>query len=297
MGAIITPATTAVTLGLVGQKNMPARLGVNEAWNHAGNCATAVLGGVFGYYFGIPAVFAVMAVMGLLSLCFLHGINPAHIDHDVARGLEKGDGNHAGETAAPLWRMLQRNSALLIVALTLFFFHLGNAAILPLLGQAAVADFRVNPAAYTAGTIILAQLTMVGMALLAAKVADKYGYGTLFTAALIVLPFRGLIAGFYDSAWRIIPVQLLDGVAAGLIGVATPGIVTRIMRGSGHINLGLGFVLTIQSVGAALSSSYGGIFARQWGYSASFLALAAVPCLGLILFLAARFRLPLLQQS
>lgn len=52
------------------------------------------------------------------------------------------------------------------------FFHLGNAALLPLLGQSAVATFRVNPAVYTAATVILAQLQAVYWAVCARIMPD-----------------------------------------------------------------------------------------------------------------------------
>ena len=90
---------------------------------------------------------------------------------------------------------------------------------------------------------------------------------------------------------------MLDGVGAGLLGVATPGIVARLLQGSGHINMGLGLVLTIQGVGASLSNTYGGLFAHHASYSAAFLALAAAPCLGLALFLAAIRAMPSLAGT
>lgn len=70
-----------------------------------------------------------------------------------------------------------------------------------------------------------------------------------------------------------LPVQLLDGVGAGLLGVATPGMVARLLEGGGHINMGLGMVLTIQGIGAALSSTYGGLFAHHSSYDAAFFLL------------------------
>ncbi|WP_418765557.1 hypothetical protein [Mailhella sp.] len=91
--------------------------------------------------------------------------------------------------------------------------------------------------------------------------------------------------------------QILDGMGVGLLGVATPGIVARLLQGSGHINMGLGLVLTIQGVGASLSNTYGGLFAHHVSYSAAFLALAAAPCAGLILFIAAIRFLPVLAQT
>lgn len=51
--AAIMPSLTGITLGMTGQKDFPARLGRNEAWSHAGNAATALLGGIIGY----PLVF------------------------------------------------------------------------------------------------------------------------------------------------------------------------------------------------------------------------------------------------
>lgn len=85
---------------------------------------------------------------------------------------------------------------------------------------------------------------------------------------------RGCIADFWHSQWSIVPVQLLDGMGADV-----PGVVAVLLRGSGHVNLGLGMVMTMQGMGAAFSTTWGDLFARYAGYSAAvFLALAAAPC-------------------
>lgn len=228
MAAAIAPLLTSISLGVVGQKGLVHRLGQNEAWNHFGNFSTAALGGLIGYFYGIPGVFAVMLAMGLFSVLFV---------------------------------------------------------------------MMVNPAVYTAATVILAQLTMVPMALWAAKIAEKRGYGMVILLALLALPVRGLVAGFWHSPWSILPVQILDGVGAGLIGVATPGIVARILRGTGHVNLGLGVVMTLQGIGAASSSTLGGLFAHHAGYSAAFLALTVAACCAVVLFLGARKWLPAFRRE
>ena len=66
----------------------------------------------------------------------------------------------------------------------------------------------------------------------------------MFIVALIALPVRGLTASLVTGVWGLAPVQVLDGLGAGLLGVAVPGLVARILAGTGHINAGLGAVMT-----------------------------------------------------
>lgn len=163
-----------------------------------------------------------MAFMGALAVFSLLRIDPAHIDHAAARGLAvSGPGHTAGK--AEKLRLLFTDRPLLAVGATLFFFHLGNAALLPLLGQSAVAHFAVNAAAYTAGTVILAQATMILAALWGARVARTRGYGTLF----LIGPAGAAPARVHRRAVgksvEHHPVQVLDGVGAGLLGVGHAG--------------------------------------------------------------------------
>ncbi len=174
---------------------------------------------------------------------------------------------------------------------TLLLFHLGNAAMLPLLGQAIAEGGTVDPSAYTAATVMVAQLTMVPMALLAARLARTRGYGIVFIAALVALPIRGLIAGLWPSPYALLPVQILDGVGAGLLGVATPGLAARILRGSGHVNAGIGAVMTLQGIGAALSPAIGGFVAARYGFPAAFLALAGAAGIALVVWIAGARRI------
>ena len=292
LAAVIPPTLTSITLGLVGQNGLPLRLGKNEAWNHFGKCSTAFGAGIVGYYCGMPGVFAVMALMGVLAVVCLGYINPRQIDHAVARGLEQQQG-----CVPPSFAVLLSDRALFAVAGILFFFHLGNAAMLPLLGQSAVARFRVSPEVYTASTVFIAETTMIVTSLWSARIALTRGYGVLFWVALVALPIRGMIACFYDSPWSLVPVQILDGLGAGLMGVATTGIVARLLKGTGHINMGLGFVLTSKGIGAALSSSYAGLFARHINYNAAFFMLALAPCLALVLFAIAARTSPSLTKA
>jgi MFS family permease len=283
-GAVIAPAIAAITLGLVRQSGFAKQLGRNEAFNHGGNTFAALMGGALGYIFGLQAVFWFMAAMAVGAIASTVLIRGDAIDHAAARGAERDD---AEGREGSVWKTLLTSRPLLIVAVAMMLFHLGNGAMLPLLGQAMVARGDGDPSAATALTVVVAQLTMIPMALLAARLAQSRGYWLVFVLALAALPLRGLIAASLSGFWVIIPVQMLDGVGAGLLGVALPGLVAQILRGTGHFNVGLGAVMTVQGVGASLSPTLGGAVAQAYGYSAAFMALGGVALFALALWLVA----------
>ena len=70
-------------------------------------------------------------------------------------------------------------------------------------------------------------------------------------------------------------------MGAGIMGVVTPGLAARLLNGTGHVNLGLGIIMTLQGIGASCSASYGGLAAHLLGYGPAFLALAAAPKRGI----------------
>ena len=231
----------------------------------------------------------VMAVGSLVALAF---IRPDDIDHATARGLEPaGEAKKDGAPEGVL--TVFRNRRILILAGTLMLFHFGNGAMLPLLGLRVASDGSIDPAAYTAATIIIAQITMIPLALVASRVAQSRGYFIVLLAALVALPVRGLIAGIWSDLYSLLPVQILDGVGAGLLGVAVPGLVAQIMRGTGRVNVALGAVMTVQGIGASISPSVGGYIASTYGYAAAFFALGAfaVPALVLWVIFGASFRM------
>lgn len=280
--AMIGPAIASISLGLVGAKYLPRQLGQNEAWSHAGTLVSVSVAGVLGYFWGLSAVFGLLAVMAVLALICIRRIRPQEIDYHAARGLAAhaavSDSGHA------VWAALLQSRPLLMLASIMMLFHLANAAMLPLLGQAMVAQGLVNASLFTALTVMIAQCVMIPMALLAGRYAEQFSYERLVTLALLALPLRGVIASSWNSPWAVVPVQLLDGVGAGLLGVALPGLVAKMLQGSGHFNVGLGFVLTIQGLGAALSPAIAGWVAQRYGYALSFTLLTGFAVLALLLW-------------
>jgi MFS family permease len=290
--AVVAPAIAGITLGLVRQEGFAHQVGRNEAFNHAGNVVAAVLAGTFGYLFGFVAVFVVMAAMAVASIVAALRIRPDEIDYRAARGLADN-----ADAAAPGFSVLVTCAPLLALAATLLLFHLGNAAMLPLLAQALVARGAGDPSAYTAATVIVAQLTMVPMAILAARIAEQRGYWLVLVLALVALPVRGVIAAYVTGPVGLVPVQVLDGIGAGLLGVAVPGLVARILAGTGHVNAGLGAVMACQGVGAALSPALAGFIAGRLGYGVAFMVLAGVACVALAVWIVSNRLLPAFAGS
>ncbi len=171
--------------------------------------------------------------------------------------------------------MLLSSKPLLLLAACLAFFHLGNAAMLPLYGLEVVAAKEGNPAAFVATTIVVAQATMILAALVAMRLSEKRGLWLVMLISLVALPIRGLIAASIVNVWGVFPVQMLDGVGAGLQSVAVPALVVRILNGTGRVNIGQGAVMTVQGAGAALSPAIGGYLAQWHGYPAAFLILGS----------------------
>jgi predicted MFS family arabinose efflux permease len=282
-GAALGPALAGITLGMVRQAGFDRQFGRNQVANHAGNVIGAALSGVLGWKFGFAAVFVLAVVFGVLSIVSVLLIPKQAIDDRAARGLESDDDGKDEKTSA--FRVLFTCRPLLILAGALALFHLGNAAMLPLYGLAVVAAHQGNPALFTATTIVVAQLVMVGASLVAMRLLRTRGHWWVILLTFLALPLRGLIAAFVIKQWGVWPVQALDGVGAGLQSVAVPALVARLLKGTGHVNVGQGAVMTVQGLGASLSPALGGMIAQALGYRTAFLMLGSIALGSLVLWL------------
>jgi MFS family permease len=280
-GAAIGPAVIGITLGIVKQTGFNRQNGHNQAWNHAGNVAGALLSGYLGMKFGMPAIFCLAALFGVLAISSVLMIPEKAIDYNAARGL-KGKG--LNEKASG-FKVLFQCKPLLILSAALACFHLGNGAMLPLYGLAGATAKQGNPSMFVAMTIVIAQLVMIATSLMAMRMAEKKGYWLVLLISFIALPVRGFIAAHMISQAGLYPVQILDGIGAGLQSVAVPGLVAHILNGTGRVNIGQGAVMTVQGLGASLSPAIGGWLAQGIGYSSAFLLLGSFATVSILLWL------------
>lgn len=174
------------------------------------------------------------------------------------------------------FRMFLRNKSMLILAAALARFHLGNGAMPPLYGVAVVHAGKGNAATFTATTVA---------SLVATRIAASRGYCLVLLISFAALPVRGLIAGSLIEQWGVWPVQVLDGIGAGLQSVAVPGLVACLLDGSGRVNVGQGAVMTVQGIGASLSPALGGWIAQFLGYRVAFITLGSFALISLALWI------------
>lgn len=86
----------------------------------------------------------------------------------------------------------------------------------------------------------------------------------------------------------MVVIQILDGIGAGFLGVALPVVVSKLLNNSGRINTGLGLVMTLHTLGAALSTSYADILADKYSYSTAFLGLGVMAVISLLIYITAK---------
>lgn len=280
VGAVIGPALMGLTLGLVGQRRFSRQVSRNEFWNHLGNVASLVAIYLATSLFGMAGIVWMMVFSAAAAIAAVLAIDPHAIDNDVARGLAHDD----GAPGPSGYSVLVGSKGLVLLALVLMIFHFGNAPISRLIAQ----DFSIQlgtPFRTTAITTGVSQLSMIVMALAAPFLIRRFGLATVFMIALLALPIRGAIAGSTGAFAVIFPVQILDGIGAGLIGIATPIAAERILSGTGRFNVGLAAVMTVQGIGASLSNVVAGWLTNLGGYGLAYWVHGGVAALAVAAFL------------
>ncbi len=279
VGAVIGPALMGVTLGIVGEKRFTRQVSANEFWNHVGNVASLAAIYAATLAFGMSGIIGLMIITAVATIVAVLMIDPDAIDHKVARGLEHDDGAPGPSGLS----VLVNNRGLILLAITLMIFHFGNAPISRLVAQ----DFSIQlgtPFRTTAIITGVSQIAMIAAAVATPWLIRRFGLSSVFIIALTALPIRGAIAGTFTSFEWIFPVQVLDGVGAGLIGIATPLAAERILSGTGRFNVGLASVMTVQGIGASLSNVVAGWLTGVGGYGLAYWFHGGVAALAIAVF-------------
>lgn len=284
-GAFIAPALAGLTLGLVGERMFPRQVARNEFWNHSGNFASLFAIYLLVTFFGLTGVIGLMIATTAGALIAVAAIDPARIDHNAARGLAHDDGAPGPSGLS----ILLQTRGLVLLAILLMVFHFANAPMSRLIAQQFSVELG-TPFRTTALITGVAQATMIAVAAVAPFLIRRLGLATTFFIALAALPLRGALAGSIPDFWVIYPVQMLDGIGAGLLGIAAPVAAERLLAGTGRFNVGFATVMAVQGIGASLSNVVAGWIVSEAGYGASHWTGAVVATGAVILFLAVRHK-------
>lgn len=283
-GTLLIPALTALTLGIVGKKGFPTQQGRNQAFNHLGVVAAALLITWGTSRAGAQTSFWVLGVMAVFALICVMATPEARWNKRRAIGWKEDEPPET--THRDSLKTVFTNGRLFSLSIALALFNLSNGPMLALLGQKLVST-GADATGWTATYVLVAQLTMVPVALGAGLIADRRGRRMLLIAATAVLPVRALICAFVNDPVLLIGAEILDGVASGIIGVAVPVVVADLTWGSGRTQAALGTVNGVQGIGGALSGLVGGYLVTLFGWTTAFVALGipALAALGVLFWL------------
>jgi MFS family permease len=283
VGAVVGPALTGLTLGLVGEKLFSRQIARNEFWNHTGNFVSLFAIFVLVTLVGQAGVVWLMLATAAGTLAALVAIDPGRIDHKTARGLSTDN----GEPGPSGFKVLFSCRGLILLAVVMLIFHWGNAPMSRLIAQQFSIELG-TPFRTTAIVTGVSQFAMIIVAMATPWLIRRFGLSFVFVLALLALPVRGLLAGSFDGFWVVYPVQALDGIGAGLLGIVTPVAAERLLAGTGRFNVGFAAVMTMQGIGASLSNVVAGWLTTIGGYGLSHYAGGGVALIALAIFLVFR---------
>ncbi len=277
-GPFLGPTVAAITLGIVGAAAFDRQFGKNQAFNSAGNVFTALLIAYVSYKFGYRAIFVIAALFAIPAAVSLFLVDPTQIDYARARGsIRKGQAKAEGLSA------LLKDRILLYFLATAFLFHAANAAMLPELGEMLSKDNLKAAAPFMSACIIVTQLVIAVSAAWIGKRAAAKGRKPLLLLGFGVLPIRGVLYTLTHAVGALIAIQTLDGVANAIFGIVSILVIKDRTEGTGRFNVAAGSLATMVGIGAALSTTIGGLLIQHLGYRASFLGLAGIALLAFAL--------------
>ena len=284
--AIFPPAIAAISLGIVGKQKLPARVGRNEGFNHAGNVIFALLAGAVGTWIGQSWIFYSSAIVATGTILAAAQIRSKDIDNVAARAAAETPEAATGKRASPpaSFKDLLGNNCLWFFTISVVLFHFANAAMLPLVGELLSKGKDGQSPFYMSACIIAAQFVMIPVAWLTGRLADTWGRKPLFLIGFGVLAARGFLFTLGKSAFYLLAVQSLDGIGAAIFGVLWVIIISDLAKGTGRFNLLQGVIQAALGLGAFLSNFLAGFVVRAFGYNTAFLGLAAIAFTGLLFY-------------
>jgi len=271
------PLLGALALGLAGHKYLNRVMGANQSWNHAGNIFAAVTAMGLVSALGLTSFFYSVGFCSLLGGAAVLVIREKDLDERVATGLTKGE-----ETSPVSWTSLLKDRTVRLLLLAIFLFHLANAPTLPTV--ALYVKKLGGSDNWMTATVLTAQVVMVPVAIFAGRLCDSWGRKPVMAIAFWVLPLRIASYSLVSTPSALVYLQGLDGIGAGIYGVAVVALAADVTRGKGGFNTLMGLFAAAVGVGAVIGPLCSGMLVQHLGFQFTFYAFAALAGVGAIVF-------------
>jgi len=265
--AMLPAAIAAMSLALVGRAGLGERLGRNARFAALGNGIAAAVMGAVGAYVSEVAVFYLTAALMLPGMAVLRAIPAGSVEQIAAERADQG-----------IWReglRLLLGRQVLVFAIVVALFHLGNAAMLPLVAGDITKSLGQKASLVIAACIVLPQLLVAYASPQVGRLADRLGRRPVLAFTFAAVPLRGVLLAYVGSPAALTIVQLLDGVSAAGFGVMLPLMAADLTRGTNRFNLCMGLFGLAAALGATVSTSLAGSLADRYGHGPALMALAA----------------------
>ena len=113
---------------------------------------------------------------------------------------------------------------------------------------------------------------------------SQWGRKPIFALGFLVLPLRIFLYTLALDPRTLVALQALDGIGAGIYGVAIVAMCADLTRGKGHFNALSGLIGTALAVGGVVGPLGSGILVERLGFIVAFDAFALIAMIAALLF-------------
>jgi len=136
-----------------------------------------------------------------------------------------------------------------------------------------------------AAVVLVAQAVMVPVAVLTGWACNRWGRKPTFAIGFVVLPLRIVLYTLAPNASTLVWLQALDGIGAGIYGVAIVAICADLTHGRGGFNTLNGLIATALAIGGVLGPVLSGLLVQHLGFAMAFYLFATIATAAALLFL------------
>ena len=276
--AMLPAAIAAMSLALVGRAALGERVGRNSRFAALGNGAAAAVMGAVGSYVSEVAVFYLTAALMLPGIAALFWIPQRRTDPPPAEASGSGSWGEAIRLLLG-WRVL-------VFAAIVTLFHLGNAAMLPLVAGEVTTSLGKQASLVIAACIVLPQLLVAYASPHVGRLADQWGRRPVIALTFLAVPLRGVLLALSGGGKFLPLIQMLDGISAAGFGVMLPLIAADLTRGTERFTLCMGMFGLATGLGATVSTALAGHLADRYGNETALWVLASAGLGSVLLALA-----------